>query len=359
MNDALDSYSAHATHSAWADEWIAGTITVDPQNLVFRSDGIEVSIPLSRLIISADGTARWRFHDSENDEWTIETSDKQILTSYFFTYRHTIRNQVRELAARQEGLHRLRMAPLFLLLFFAIVAVVWLLAARSVNFLVSRIPASWERELGDELLSEIQSDAKLQSGTKLVAYLESLGNRLMPGDLKRKYPLRFYILDDPDVNAAALPGGIIIVNSGTLDAMRSPEQLAGILAHEIAHIIERHSLRKLVSSIGPHYALRLFIRDKSSLLSVLAHSSHILLRQNFSREYEREADATAWRLLVDARIDPRGYIEALRQTQTAQRRLSTGNAPRILSSHPPTDERIKHLENLWEKTSPKSGFTKL
>ena len=148
------------------------------------------------------------------------------------------------------------------------------------------------------------------------------------------------------MNAFAMPGGYVVVYTGLLKKVQRKEQLAGVLAHEIAHVTERHALNNIVSSLGVSVLVSAVIGDSSTLESVLAGSSEMLLGQKFSRDAETEADDVAWETLVRSNLDPRGLREFFEILQKEEEKLLGGlmkGALSWLSTHPATEERIARL----------------
>ena len=149
----------------------------------------------------------------------------------------------------------------------------------------------------------------------------------------------------------------MIVNTGLLEVVKGPEQLAGVLAHEIAHVTQRHGFRKIISAVGPFFLAKLLAGDDRGLLGVIGDGSQFLVRQTYSQAYENEADDVGWQYLVNANIDPRGMINALRALKAEEEKLRL-NKSKLggLSSHPPTAQRIQRLEAKWKKLKRKTGF---
>ena len=119
-------------------------------------------------------------------------------------------------------------------------------------------------------------------------------------------------------------------------------------------------MRKIITTAGPYYVLKLFVSDRRGFLSVISNGSQLLVRQRFSRELEREADDAGWHYLEAANIDPRGLADFLRKLMADRwtQKLEK-SALRILSSHPPTTERVEYIDGLWNNARKKSGFIKL
>jgi len=168
---------------------------------------------------------------------------------------------------------------------------------------------------------------------------------------------KFHIVQSPVPNAFALPGGHVMVNNSLIELAERPEELAGVLAHELAHVTQKHGFRKIISDAGPYLIMKIFFGGASGTAGVLGGSSQLLVRQSFSQEYELEADEVGWQYLVAARIDPRGLITMLQKLQAQQDKLGRFALElRAFSSHPATEKRIRRLEMKWRKLKNKSGF---
>jgi predicted Zn-dependent protease len=226
-----------------------------------------------------------------------------------------------------------------------------------VRALVARVPVEWEQELGDSVMADLKEketfieDAKLQ--TNLVRAVAPLLLTVPTNALGFK----FYLLQSPHPNAFALPGGHVLVTTSLLELADRPEEIAGVVAHELAHVTRKHGLRKILSSAGPYILCRIFMRGNSGLMGVLAGSSQVLVYQSFSQEYELEADDAGWQLLVAAHIDPRGLADMLKKLEAEEARMKFRSVtPQAFSSHPATEKRIRRLEAKWRKLKDKSGF---
>jgi len=161
----------------------------------------------------------------------------------------------------------------------------------------------------------------------------------------------FHVADEPILNALALPSGQVVVMRGLLEEADGDE-LAGVLAHEMAHVLEKHGMRALAQMIGPSLISK-YIFGGDSALSAMTEGSAMLGSLQYSRDNEREADAQAWEILLRANIDPRGLTRFFRQ----MRREEGGDTDTdVFSTHPATSERIETLEKKWEETQKKSGF---
>jgi predicted Zn-dependent protease len=160
--------------------------------------------------------------------------------------------------------------------------------------------------------------------------VRELGKRLSSDS---KYPFEFHVARDKTINAFALPGGIVVVNSGLIAATHRPEELAGVLAHEIQHVEQRHSLRGAIKQLGLRGIWALVAGDVGS--SVLGQTALQLTSLQFSRKDETTADVKGFDALVEHNIDPQGMIEFFLTMAQSQGSQSLA----FLSTHPADRDR--------------------
>jgi beta-barrel assembly-enhancing protease len=235
--------------------------------------------------------------------------------------------------------------------------VVSMLTGLMVRALVARVPVQWERDLGDGLMAELKENEVFLEDAKLKAKLDRALAPLLPVLPKNGPGFKFYIIDNPLPNAFALPGGHVMVNNSLIQLIDRPEELAGVIAHELAHVTQKHGFRKIISEAGPYLIVKIFLGGGRSTVGMLGASSQLLVRQSFSQEYELEADDVGWKYMVAARIDPRGMINMLKRLKAEQDKWPFGHLePAAFSSHPATEKRIRRLETKWNKLKDKSAF---
>jgi len=202
------------------------------------------------------------------------------------------------------------------------------------DWAIKRISTEHEAQLGELVLSQTRLQMKIVDRGPMVEALSAIGSRLTTGSVHR---YRWFVAERPEINAFAAPGGVVVVNSGLIRAAGSAEELAGVLAHEVAHAELRHTLRGMIKSLGLRTLVALAVGDISG--SVFADAATSLTELRFSRDAEREADAEGLRRLVTARINPAGMIRFYEKL-AAEQRLSP---PPLLSTHPATGERLDSL----------------
>ena len=215
-------------------------------------------------------------------------------------------------------------------------ALLWWQADRIVGAAVARIPVAWEEQLGDAAYGQITAGAAVIETGPAVEAVEGIGERLAAA-VESPYTLRWHVVDDPQVNAFAVPGGHVVVFTGLIRDARSAEEVAGVLAHEIQHILLRHSLRGLVRSLGWRAALAILFGDTGPLSGVGELASR-LGTLKFGRDQETAADVEGLALLHRAKIDPHGmaaFFDALAKQE--------GGQIALLSTHPVSTERAARL----------------
>lgn len=213
----------------------------------------------------------------------------------------------------------------------------------------SAVSPEFERRLGLAFMRSVRQHATIVSDPEVESYIESIGYRLAANSDDNTLAFNFFVVDNPNINAFAAPGGVIGVNSGTILNSRSESELAGVLAHEIAHVTQRHLARSferagrlnLPGTAALLGALLIGIANPeagAAALTVVTGAS-AQTQINFTRANEEEADSIGIQLLARSGYDPQGmpaFFERLQQKSE----FYTGNAPEFLRTHPLTTSRI-------------------
>ena len=221
-------------------------------------------------------------------------------------------------------------------------AVGYLVLAFAPQQIAYLLPESWRDKLGDQLEASFVEGAKLCAGSEH-PILRTLAARLVEGsDDAPTFTLKVY--DMRMVNAFALPGGHLVVTGDLIKTADHADEVAAVIAHEIGHAAYRHPEAQIVRAMGLQIVLGMVSGGGSDTVSGLAGLLAVL---RYSRDAEREADAFAQELLIDARIDPLAlarFFEKMRELAGDGGGLLGG----ILSTHPVTGERIAAIKPLPE-----------
>jgi Zn-dependent protease with chaperone function len=353
------AFEGYVSHPSLGEEAVQGRIVFAFFRLRFESEAVTLEMPLSRLLIEKGGAGDDRvfFSDPEQPDWSVSTFDISILNHALLHQQPHTLHQIRDLYSGRELGRRVKVTFGVLCGFVVAAMVVWMLMGLMVRMVVARVPAQWETELGDSLVTELKEREVFTNDVKLKAKLDLAVAPLLRVLPKTGSGYKFYIIEDPMPNAFALPGGHVMVNDSLIRMAERPEELAGVIAHEVAHVTEKHGFRKIISDAGPALILRVLLGGGRGTAGAIGGSSQLLVRQSFSQEYELEADDVGWKYLVKARIDPRGLADMLKKLQAEQDRMGFGQfSLGAFSSHPATVKRIQRLDAKWNKLKDKSGF---
>lgn len=213
----------------------------------------------------------------------------------------------------------------------------------------SELSIAEERKLGEAFMRSVRQNIKLINDPLTTDYVKSLGNTLVGFAGYHPFDFSFFVVDDNRINAFAGPGGYIGMNSGLILAAESESELASVLAHELAHVTQRHLLRSFEA------ASKMSVPTAAALIAAIILGAHnpqaaqALLaagiagsqqsQLNFSRLHEQEADRVGIETLAQAGFDARAMPVFFERLQQASRGADSG-APEFLSTHPVTLARI-------------------
>lgn len=331
-------------------------------DIVRFSAGTEaLEMPLAGLKISRGG------HNNEHiflehpaqPGWSISTKDPQCLSHPALLAHPEIGAQFKTLPREHRGRGLVVTAAVIFALIVGFIITILLSREWLVEKIADRIPVSWEVSLGEQLYGSIKAEGKLVNDPVREKQIAAMTAPLLEVAGKGRYHFQFHILNDTNINAFAVPGGHIFIHTGLLHAADTPEEVAGVLAHEIAHVTERHGFRRLINAAGLYLIVQFFFGDTSGAMAVLTEGSRLLLEQSYSRDFEREADDVGWNYLVKANIDPRGMIRFFKRMKEEAKHPQLRGALQLLNTHPATDERMRRLEEKWNKLEKKDGFRSL
>jgi Zn-dependent protease with chaperone function len=220
-----------------------------------------------------------------------------------------------------------------------LVVIAWWQSEAITGWIAHRVSLETEVGIGERTLAQLEMEHELTQEGAAAEAVASIGARLTQGS---RYQYRWYVSDDREVNAYALPGGFIVVNRGMIEAADSAEELAGVLAHEVQHVEHRHTLQQMIHAAGWAAVLAVVLGDVSAITAVVLHQLGNLRN---SRKLEAQADADGLKALAKAGIPLGGMASLFKKLQKEQERRGA-DGPALLSSHPATDERIAELEQL-------------
>ncbi len=218
--------------------------------------------------------------------------------------------------------------------------------SRSVNL----YSLAQERQLGLRLAREVEREVPILYDPVVSEYVNRMGQNLVR-QIGSQMAFTIKVIDSPDVNAFALPGGFLFVNTGMVRSAHSEAELAGVLAHEIAHVVARHGTRQATRSQILEYTKvpLVFLGGWAGFLAGMAMDTAVpegLFR--FSRGMEREADRLGLHYLYQSGYDPVAFIDFFERMQISEKEKK-GAVARLFSSHPLTRDRIRRAQKEIQK----------
>src|SRR5438128_886267 len=218
----------------------------------------------------------------------------------------------------------------------------------------SSVTLDQEWQLGQQLAAQVESQVQLVRDPQAVAYVRMVGERIHAVTPLANGPFDFEIINDPSVNAFSLPGGHVYINTGLIAQADKVDMLAGVMAHEISHVVARHALKQVeqqqeISTIGA-----ILLGQNPNVLAQLA--AQIVAggaMARFSRADEKQADDLGLDFVSRAGYDPHGMLEMFQKLLALDRGGSSAVA-RFFQDHPGTQDRINDITsriNAMGKTS--------
>jgi predicted Zn-dependent protease len=218
-----------------------------------------------------------------------------------------------------------------------------------VGALTPRVPVSWDVRLGDAVIEHFADIGARCDDPELLAAVNGVFAAIM-GGTATPYTFRLIVLDDDDLNAFAAPGGPIVILRGLLRRSDSPEELAGVLAHEAQHIINRHSTRALLEHASAGLLIAALTGDVSGAAAFGLNAAGNLGMLRYSRTHETQADEEGLRMILDAGLDPAGMVAFFERLQ--REGPAVPGALSFLSTHPATEERLARIRALAAQAAP-------
>lgn len=356
----MSKYACHAFHDELPNGRSSGVMEVGKDILTFVVADKRVHLPIDGAAVSMGGANNRLlfFSHPQHPNWQFYVSDKNILKDSGLL-RHAaiakILTGVRRHRSRAWATLAIVAAfvialPLFLLLRMDFVTAV----------VAKKIPAEWETSLGQSALAQFEIGKGKVPSESIEPLLRPLVSHLEQALSSSRYAFNFHVIDDSSVNAFALPGGEVVIHSALILKAESPEELLGVIAHEMMHVEHQHGVRNILGTAGIYMTMGAIAGDVSGILALLSGAAPLLLNQSYSRRFEKESDTKGFELLLRAKIDPGGlqtFFEKLKSIEEEQLSVIEDektkdivqDAMSYLSTHPATDERIANLAHLMEK----------
>ncbi len=215
-----------------------------------------------------------------------------------------------------------------------------------------------EVQLGKQFSRQIEKEMKMYSDPVVTAYITQLGQHLANHSQRQNITYHFKVVHTEVINAFAIPGGYLYVNIGLIRAAENESELAGVIGHEIGHVVGKHSVKQMTRQLGLAAVAQLALGENQTKLEQMVAglaANGVLMK--YSRDAEREADIYAIQEMYDAGIDPEGmatFFQKLLKLQKGE----PSRLEQMFSTHPPTVERIAAVRSQIAKLPRKPNLKK-
>lgn len=217
------------------------------------------------------------------------------------------------------------------------------------------IPTDSEVEIGKEVVKDVESKERVLNDPQVQNYVSNVGRRVANVCDRKDVKYSFKVLDSNEINAFACPGGFIYIYKGLMKQMDNEAQLAAVLAHEVGHVVARHSMKRLQAVYGYSILMEVALGDKlGQTAQQMVNAAAGLILLGYGRDNEYEADDYGILYAKKAGYNPKGMIQIFEKFKQMEGRPPS-TFEKLLSSHPPASDRI----NNGNKEIKKVGGTNL
>lgn len=333
----------------------SGTIVIQQHNIVFNSDDetakdIVLSIARMKITMGGQNSTHYFLTDPHQPDKVICVQDQRVISELLKLGSSAAKLSLEQTKKRKFWRNLSLSTPVFITLFLIFL----------IPILLSFIPISWfnnmlsfkqEQKFGNFLFPLMKTELKISENHPAQKKIETLVQFIQSETPElAKLKIETYISSKSEVNAFALPGGIIVVNQGLIAEATSIEEILGVLAHEMAHVERRHSIKSMAGRLGNLagiLALTVFVGTDA--VGVIAGVNNFVALK-YSREDESEADRRGFEFLTNAKISSTGMISFFSKLSSKEDVVE--NSLAFLSTHPLSQERVAALNKLKASTTP-------
>lgn len=211
------------------------------------------------------------------------------------------------------------------------------------------IPTDSEVQIGKEVAADVEKSEKVLNNTTVQNYVNKVGQKIAKVCDRKNLKYKFKVLDNDEINAFACPGGFIYIYSGLLKVFDNEAQLSAVLAHEVGHVVARHSIKRLQAMYGYAIVMEVALGPKMGKTArQMVDAATGLIMQGYGRENEYEADNLGVLYSKKAGYNPKGMIQVFQKFKAME-----GKPPnafeQLLASHPPAKDRIANANRQINK----------
>ena len=336
-------YRAILLDETLQDGRLVGELFIDHQKICFESGDHFCSFPTSVAIIENGGTGgRTIFIKADGFPFVFTTTDPLFLKDPKLLKERRTKTKIEEI---RKDRFMSRMAIYVAIGFFVcFLGAIYLFRGQIVESVADKMPYSLEQTLGRQYIKQLVFTGNLDTTSAAQQMLYSQAQKLTKV-VGEGYDFQFYISNDEEINAFALPGGFLVFNKGMLKSAKSWEEVMGVMSHEIAHVTLKHHTRGIVSQLGWSTLLSYLLGDGGAMTDYIFGASASIERLSYSRDYESESDKKGVAYLEAANINPQGMVDFFKTLEAEKDSSFVYGIPEFLSSHPATENRIEKISS--------------
>jgi predicted Zn-dependent protease len=224
----------------------------------------------------------------------------------------------------------------------ALVALYALIIPRLAERVAARVPVTWEESLGEAVTESFTAGATTCAEPARIAALDKMVGALVADGRGGRYTYTVTVVDDSIVNAFAAPGGQIVIYTGLIQQVESQEELAGVLAHEVEHVVQQHGVQGVLRAL-PAQLIATALFGSDGVGASVSQMAVTLGALSYGRNAELEADHEGMRLLQAAQIAPEGMLSFFKRLTEKAEETDAPQVLNYLSTHPSSVERLAAL----------------
>ena len=346
----MENYQAILIHPDVKGGRISGNLSIKNNCIYFENEELSYQINFINLSINTGGASNRFifFSDKTNKEISIYTSDKKVLKNSTLASNNNFKSEISK--SKSDLRKTLKGVFIVIALVGVFITGLYLAKDKMVEKIADQVPSSWEKEAGDKLFSTLSLQYKFIKNDSLEKEFLKVAQPLLKQIEKDGFKIDLYFVKDASINAFALPGGKVVIQTGLIENAKSWEEVMGVVSHELSHVTRRHHIRGIINNLGIFTILSAAFGDVSALAGTFLNMGGELASLSNSRDFENEADETGWKYLVQAKINPKGLItffETLSKEEKANEIKSKVDETidlSFLSTHPNTKDRISALK---------------
>ena len=344
-----DSYSGGCFLPGVENKRKIGKLRLEKNKILMITKDDSYDLDSFKVDIKVGGASdRIVFFSEKDNELILYSNDLDILKDSYWENFEGAKNQI-EFWLKKKKREKIALIGGFIA-FFLLIFIIFSSLGGVKTLIVNSIPLKTEKKLGDLLIQNMKKNGDIVRNEKLTKDLNDLLDFFDPRIVLEREEMTLHLSKNRQVNAFALPGGHIVVNSGLISKSKRLEEVLGVLAHEMAHVTKRHILHNIIDSLGLFTIVQFFVGDFSGVAAVILTKGQFLLQKKFSRSFESEADKVGFEYLISSGIDPSGLKDffQLLKNESSKQKIKV---PVFLSTHPLYEERISQMNKLLNEAN--------